>query len=420
VSPPADLPRPARRGSPPARDAWAATAWLVIGTARVPLNLDATGGLVLWPALLLGTVELGSLAWRRVAPELVLGLTTLATVASLAGPRYPLTGVGVVLAAYAVGANRSNARAAVAAASAAAVHAIGGLVGGAAGAGSGFVVTYLDVPLDDVRAVVLASLASFGVPTLLGAFTSARRELVVELQDRVARAEHDRDAAAQRAASEERARIARELHDVAAHDLSAIVVQAGAADRLVGRDDAAARHTLAAIRAQGRETLAAMRAIVGVLREDDGEGRAPQPRLVDVDRLIAAARASGATIAVDRTLDATASYGAAVELAAFRLVQETLANARQHAPGAPVELAIHDDGGQLLVRVTNPVVAGHRSDDRGGHGLLGMRERVHQVAGQLRAGPEAGRWVIEARLPAAVGERAPLHRTDGHPVGGAP
>jgi signal transduction histidine kinase len=396
-----------------------AAALLIAGTARVPLNLDASGGLVLWGALLLGTVEFGSLAWRRVAPELVLGLTTFATVLALAGPRYPLTGVGAAVAAYTVGAHRPNLRAVAAAAVAAAVHAVGGVIAGAAGAGSGFVVTYLDVPLDDVRAVVLASLASFGVPTLLGAFTGARRELVVELRDRVSRAELDRDAAAQRAVSEERARIARELHDVAAHDLSAIVVQAGAADRLVGRDDAAARRTLSAIRAQGRETLAAMRAIVGILREDDGEGRAPQPRLGDIDRLVVAARASGTTIAVDRSLDATARYGPAVELAAFRVAQEALTNARQHAPGAPVELVVRGDERQLQVRVTNPVIAGHRSDDRGGHGLLGMEERVHQVAGQLRAGPEAGAWVIEARLPATPGEPAPRPPTDDHHEGGA-
>lgn len=87
MSLPADPPRPTRRAVPAVADAWAALALLAIAVARVPLNLDATGGLVLWPALVLGTVELGALAWRRMAPELVLGVTTLATVLALSGPR---------------------------------------------------------------------------------------------------------------------------------------------------------------------------------------------------------------------------------------------------------------------------------------------------------------------------------------------
>jgi signal transduction histidine kinase len=408
VSSPADPSRRPRRGPPPARDAWAATSLVLVGALRAPLNLAASGGLVLWPSLLLGGVELGTLAWRRVAPEWVLGVTTLATVLALTGPRYPLTGIGVMLAAYAVGAHRPSVRAGMAAAIGAAVHATCGLIAGAAGAGSGLVVTFLDVPLGDVRAVLLASLASYGIPTLIGAFTRVRRELVVELRERVSRAERERDAAAQRAASEERARIARELHDVAAHDLSAIVVQAGAADRLVGSDDAAVRRTLAAIRSQGRDTLAAMRAIVGVLRDDDGEGRAPQPQLADVDRLVAAARAAGATVDVDRAVRPSVTrgaHGAAVELAAFRVAQEALANARQHAPGAPVALTIRDDGREIRIRVTNAVFDGCRPSGRDGHGLLGMRERVQQVGGRLRAGPEAGTWVVDARVPRDPNER---------------
>ena len=199
---------------------------------------------------------------------------------------------------------------------------------------------------------------------------------------------------------EERGRIARELHDVAAHDLSAIVVQAGAADRLVDRDPEAAKATLRAIRAQGRDTMAALRQLVGIMRDGgpDTDDRSPQPTLHRLDDLLAAARDVGTPIDVTVTGDATA-LPAAVDLTGYRIIQEALTNARRHAPGARVTVAV-DYGPQALSIVVENRTAAARPATGHGHGLIGMRERVRQVGGRLRVGADARhRWRVEARLP---------------------
>jgi signal transduction histidine kinase len=263
-------------------------------------------------------------------------------------------------------------------------------------------------------ALALATAASHGIPGLLGAYVQTRRAYTAELVARAERLEREQQERARLAVVEERGRIARELHDIAAHDLSAIVVQAGAADRLVDRDATAAKAALASIRRQGRETLTALRQLVGVVRDSDEAGpRAPQPTLARLDELVAGAREGGMTVKTTwsshgRPLPPT------VDLAAYRIVQESLTNARRHAPGAAVSVAVAvDDSGARVVVANGPpgkgsgsasgrrVADSDRQDRRSGHGLAGMRERVQLTGGTLTAGPTGqGGWRVEARLPA--------------------
>jgi signal transduction histidine kinase len=191
---------------------------------------------------------------------------------------------------------------------------------------------------------------------------------------------------------------------VAAHDLSAIVVQAGAADRLLDRDPERTREVLRSIRAQGRRTLTAMRELVGILRARPTTS--PQPSLSMMDDLVTSARDTGMAVTV-RTSGTPAPLSPATDVAAYRLIQEALTNARQHAPGAPVDVSVAYRAADLTLTVYNGPSESRVDTDGGGHGLLGMRERVRHCGGDLDAGPTgAGGWRITARLPLAEREPA--------------
>jgi signal transduction histidine kinase len=253
---------------------------------------------------------------------------------------------------------------------------------------------------------VLASMASFAIPGLAGAYVQVRRAYTAELVARAERLKRDQQERARIAVLEERGRIARELHDIAAHDLSAMVVQAGAADRLVDRDATAAKAALRSVRRQGRETLAALRQMVGVVRqgEHDPGGLAPPPTLARLDELVAGAREAGMTVRSTWS-GPWPSLPPAVDLTAYRIVQEALTNARRHAPGAAVDLAVTVDDNGARVVVANGAAPAHpagpsRDGAGGGHGLAGMRERVQLTGGTLTVGPTGdGGWRVEAVLP---------------------
>ena len=198
----------------------------------------------------------------------------------------------------------------------------------------------------------------------------------------------------------ERARIARELHDVVAHHVSAIAVQAESARLTIdGLPDEGKAH-FEAIGQTARDALSEMRRLLGVLREDaDAEAaRDPQPSLTRLDELVETARAAGTPVAL--TLEGTVTpLPPGVDLCAYRILQEALTNVRRHAPGAAVEVALAyaPDTLHLRVRDHGPGVA---EPDADGHGLLGMRERAIMVGGTLTAGPaDGGGFVVEAELP---------------------
>ncbi|MEJ3748434.1 histidine kinase [Actinomycetes bacterium KLBMP 9797] len=278
-------------------------------------------------------------------------------------------------------------------------HAAGGIVLTRFGGAVDDLPTFWGVPGQDLDGMITATIASYFLPAALGYVVRGRRAHTAELIARAERLEAERELRDRAAAEEERGRIARELHDIAAHDLSAIVVQAGAADRLIDAEPARAKALLRDIRGQGRETLAALRQLVGVLRDDDTGGRTPQPSLARVGDLVAVARAAGVTVDVV-TEGEPATLGALADLTAFRVIQEALTNARNHAPGAAVSVRIVHHGGVSIV-VVNELRG--ISTSAGGHGLAGMRERVRQAGGTLRVGPTRdGRWEVVAHLPACA------------------
>ncbi len=209
---------------------------------------------------------------------------------------------------------------------------------------------------------------------------------------------------AREAVAAERARVARELHDVVAHSVSIIAVQAGAAESLVGRDPDRAREHIASVRRTAAEALIEMRRLLGVLREDEAV-YAPQPTLGDLERLVGEVRAAGVPVELAREGDDAEPLPAGIDLAAYRIVQEALTNVRRHAGAAPTRVVVRRAPGVVDVEVVNATPSGPGEGPGGGHGLVGMRERVRLYGGSLDAGPrEDGGFGVRARLP--VGEAA--------------
>lgn len=241
-------------------------------------------------------------------------------------------------------------------------------------------------------------------PFWAGDSRRARQELLVNLRERAERAEADREQEAIRAVAEERSRIARDLHDVVAHSLSVMVVHATAAERLVTRDPGRAGESIATVAATGREALTEMRRILGVL---DGAPAtapelAPQPRLADLDALVARCRDGGMDITVE--LDGPSrDLAPGVELAIYRVVQEALTNVIKHAGPAQVALTLDtSDPAMISVSVTDdgrgPL--GASTGDGAGRGLIGMQQRIESVGGTLHTGARrGGGFLVAAEIP---------------------
>jgi len=243
-------------------------------------------------------------------------------------------------------------------------------------------------------ATVVFTVAVIAVDNV-GSRLRAQRALAVQ----TGRAEDER---ARRAVLEERTRIARELHDVVAHHLSLIAVRAETAPyRLAGLPEPA-QAEFGSLSEVAREALAEMRRLLGVLRHDQPADLAPQPNLADVPSLVDAARQAGLAVelSVPPALDHVPS---GVGVCAYRIVQESLSNASQHAPGAAVTVSVGRDSGAVLLRVANGPgwPAGSSENHHGpGHGLTGMRERVALLGGSLSAEPSPdGGFVVSAVLP---------------------
>ncbi len=234
----------------------------------------------------------------------------------------------------------------------------------------------------------------------VGAIIRGRRLRTAELELLTAELAQQRDLQAQAAVAVERGRVARELHDVVAHNVSMMVVQAGAADRVLEGDQPDVRRALAAIAGTGRETVDEMRLLLGVVRSDAGEGLLPQPGLGDLDQLVSNVRSAG--LHVDLRVEGERSpLSPGVDLSAYRIVQEALTNVLKHAESATVE---------VTVRYANDAVQVEVCDDGrpreptagGGNGLIGMRERVAMLGGEFRAGARRdGGFAVFARLPIA-------------------
>jgi signal transduction histidine kinase len=235
----------------------------------------------------------------------------------------------------------------------------------------------------------------------LGNLRRARVQRLAALEERARLLELERDQEMRLAAQTERARIARELHDVVAHSLSVVIAQADGG-RYAGKDDpAAATGALEAIAATGRQALTDMRALLGVLREGGGQEYAPQPDVGAVPALVEDVRVSG--LDVDLIVEgAPRPMPAGPQLAAYRIVQESLTNVLKHAgPAARAWVRLHwrDDALELSV-LDDGRGAGAPDGDGNGQGLTGMHERARLHGGRLEAGPRAGGgFGVHAALP---------------------
>jgi signal transduction histidine kinase len=220
-------------------------------------------------------------------------------------------------------------------------------------------------------------------------------------RERVALMDAQREEEARRAVADERVRIARDLHDVVAHHLSVIVVQAEAAQEILAIRPDRAGEAMGTVADTARTALGELRRVLGVLRSEGG--RAPQPDLDTVDDLVASVRQAGLAVAV-RTEGEPRAVGGVVGVAAYRVVQEALTNVLRHAAARRAEVALAYGDDALVVTVSDDGRGGRApaADRPGGHGLAGMRERVTVLGGTLDAGPRAeGGFAVRARLPLA-------------------
>jgi signal transduction histidine kinase len=247
----------------------------------------------------------------------------------------------------------------------------------------------------------------------LGWTVSSRRAHVAEIEARAAQVERTHEEEARRQVDAERLRIARELHDVLAHSIATINIQAGVAAHVLSEHPEHAAEALRTIKSTSKQALRELRGILGVLREaDEAQPREPAPGLSQLDRLIDATSQAGVPTRFEVSGDRRA-LPATVDLAAYRIVQESLTNVLRHAGPANASVAIAYVGDEMTVSVDDdgrgpaggsPGADGDRQRAHG-HGILGMRERAHALGGELEAGPRNdGGFRVRARLPVATGE----------------
>jgi signal transduction histidine kinase len=330
--------------------------------------------------------------WRRSHARLVVLVVAIASFAcvGLVEPRQAAFEpfLALVLAFYAVGAYSEERRALTTLL----IAIPAGILAGVIAASFGWSTTGNSLPT-----VVWVTVA-----WIVGRIIRSWRGRAVALEHANHILDEQRVLQAQAAVAVERGRIARELHDVIAHNISMMVVQAGAAARVLEGEQPNVRTALDAIETSGRETVDEMRRLLGVLRRaDDGQALAPQPGLAALEGLVAQVREAG--LAVDLQIQGTpAPLPPGLDLSAYRIAQEGLTNALKHAGAAraavrityardTVEIEVRDDG------------AGGEGAAGTGLGLVGMRERIALWGGELQVGPERGGWVVRASLPRGGG-----------------
>jgi signal transduction histidine kinase len=241
----------------------------------------------------------------------------------------------------------------------------------------------------------------WGTAWVAGDQLRQRRRRLADLVERAERAERETQRERRLAAAEERTRIARDLHDSAAHSINVILVQAGAARLLQERDPDAARQALTTIEDVARETVGEIDRLVGALRDEGRGGEVEPPAgLAALDTLLERQRVAGLETTVE-VEGRRRQLAPALDQAAYRILQESLTNAARHGSGAAtVRIAYERDG--LELTVSNP--AGPAPGAGSGHGILGMRERAALLGGGLEVGREAGRFVVRASLPYSAAE----------------
>jgi signal transduction histidine kinase len=343
---------------------------------------------------LLMAAQIAPLAWRRRHAVVV-----FVVVAGASGLQWLLTDhplwsqLAFPVATYSVARYAASARAAAALAI--------GLVGSGLAAVDwlrGYGADLLSAK--NVTAYVITIALFVVVAWTLGTLARTRQAYVDALVERGERLQREAAQQAALAAIEERHRIAREMHDVVAHSLTTIVVQADGAGAAAQQDPAVAVPALETIAGTGREAIAELRRMLGLLRSEETGVPAPQPRMADLPTLLADVRAAGTPLRWELA-DPPPDVSDGVALTIYRIVQEALSNVRKHAgPGATASVAVRADGPEVLVEVRDDGRGAGAYDDGRGLGLTGMRERVAAHGGTLAVGPTpGGGFAVCARIP---------------------
>jgi signal transduction histidine kinase len=371
--------------------------WLLTLALSILALLEAAGGMYPGPVAVAATVQIAAIlpvAFRRLAPvrAIAIGVAISLPYIAVYGSVNSLASLlaGLVLI-YSVG-RHTEGRALLA----------GSAIGLFSVVLQGLGGTFQSLT-DWVFALIL-----MGAALIFGIALRVQVERSIALAIAADRAQREQEATAQAAVQEERARIARELHDVVAHNVGLIVLQAGGARSVLDSDPERARAALRQVEETGRQTLTEMRHLVGILREDEGEERQPLPRLERLPALVDEARAAGLT--VDLVVEGPrVELPAGLELAAYRLIQEALTNVRKHAPAAHARVRLAYQIDRLRIDVTNDggpsgaAAATARNASDPGHGLIGMRERVQVYGGRMQTGVmPGGGFQVEVTLPIAV------------------
>ena len=377
-----------RLGRLTARD-WRVIDRMLVGAIFVVIQVevwtsDAIQGPRIANALLLGAVAL-SFLWRRSRPLVslcaVLGGLTFSQLVLTPPPDLFAAVIMLLAASYAAGAHLQGRL---------------GLAGLAMAVGTVTTVALLYDPGD-----VLFPVGMFCVvPWLVGRTLRNHTLLARELAEKAERAEHDRAEDERRAIAAERSRIARELHDVLAHSLSVMVVQSGAARRIVERDPQRAAEAAALVRDTGREALAELRHLFGTVRRGEGEALSGPPSIRRVDELVERARGAGLRVRLQIEGEPV-ELPTGVDLTAYRVVQEALTNTLKYAGNARATVRISYEPNELVLCVEDDGgESGAAVAEGGGYGLVGMRERVAVYGGVLQAGPQDGAgYAVRVRLP---------------------
>jgi signal transduction histidine kinase len=362
-----------------------------------PLDVPAAGAPGWWLVLGALTLQAGAVAWARANPRVA--LLAVATVPVLLSAVVPGSTAGLTSLAVVVTVYRAVVRVPVARVRAALV-AVVLLLGVASGVEAARVE---DQPLLVLGAAVAQAVGVLALGLVPALVVASRRAVVAAQAGELRALAREQDALLATALATQRTEMARELHDIAAHHLSGIALMASAIDRQIGTDPDAARRGLREVRDQSRVVLTDLRRLVGLLREDDGA----ETSVLTLAAVPGLAAGPGAGDAVTVTvLDGDGPLGAGVgplaQLAAYRTVQEALANARTHAPGAPCRVTLDDRAPDAVVlTVRNDAPAAEPAPSvHGGHGLRGMGERAALVGADLRHGPTPdGGWEVRLRLP---------------------
>jgi signal transduction histidine kinase len=325
------------------------------------------------------------LVWRRREPLLV--FTVIISVAMFAVPIAPYTGIGcIMVAAYSVGAYSRYRFAG-----------LGALVATAVVVDVVFHGGLPPIPQSAGPFIVLLPL------WLVGSAMRTRQLRIDASEERAARLEREQELSTRAALAEERARIARELHDVVAHSVSVMVVQAGAARQVLPTSPEEARQALLAVESTGRDAMTELRGMLDLLGDDGGMALAPQPGIEQVDRLVQRVRDAGLPVEL-HVEGARRPLPVGVDLAAYRIVQEALTNALKYSGLAATTVVLDYREAELKLEVLDEGSAvPPRERTEAGRGLAGMRDRVALYGGSLEAGPRPVRgYAVRARLPATT------------------